>query len=278
MLKNMIFAVFVVILLLILSQLILAGLLGGIGPLKFLQSVRMRRLPGNAPEYDMTRLTAKKDSPFAGKTMIALGSSVTFGAASMEQAVGEYLSARLGMRLIKEAVSGTTLSDIRSSSYVSRMQKKLNPNMPCDLFLCQLSTNDASQNIPLGEIAPKIPSSRNPVSSDTLQTYFDTKTVTGAIEYIVTYVRLHWHCPVVFYTGSYYESPAYAAMVKRIHELCEKYDCLYVLDLYSGRKFNDVSPEEYQLYMKDIIHPTRAGYLKWWGPELECQLMKKMNL
>ena len=35
---------------------------------------------------------------------------------------------------------------------------------------------------------------------------------------------------------------------------------------------NAVSEEDYQLYMFDPIHPTRAGYRDWWLPKFEAYL------
>lgn len=33
-----------------------------------------------------------------------------------------------------------------------------------------------------------------------------------------------------------------------------------------------VSGEDYWVYMNDAIHPTQAGYLKWWTPKFESYL------
>ena len=133
--KKIVMIVVIVVVILVVIQMVLLGLLGGMGPLKGLQEMRMKRLPGNAEEYDFANLEENEYSPMKGETMFALGSSVTYGAASMEQAVGEYLTTRLGMNLVKEAVSGTTLVDSGSSSYVSRMKNNLDPDADCDVFL-----------------------------------------------------------------------------------------------------------------------------------------------
>lgn len=222
---------------------------------------RLENLPGNGEEYDFTGIAPLADSPLAGKSLCVLGSSVAFGAASMEKAVGEYLSARLGMRLTKETVSGTTLVDSGPDSYVSRMKANLDTGAHFDLFLCQLSTNDATQKKPLGQVAAgKAPAD------------FDPATITGAMETIIAYARDHWHCPVAFFTGSRYPSAEYAAMVVRLLELKKKWG-LIVLDLWNGNAFNHIFDGERALYMADPIHPTRAGYRDWWGPELERQLL-----
>ena len=36
------------------------------------------------------------------------------------------------------------------------------------------------------------------------------KTVAGSIEFIIAYAKEKWNCPVAFYTGTRYDSEAYA--------------------------------------------------------------------
>ena len=129
-------------------------------------------------------------------------------------------------------------------------------------MVIQLSTNDATLKLPLGEI-----------SGSTDIADFDTQTVTGAIEWIIRYSRDTWNCPVVFYTGSHYDSAEYAAMVDCLMELKEKWD-IGVIDLYTDDMFNDIDEESYGLYMADPIHPTKAGYVEWWFPKMEADLIR----
>jgi lysophospholipase L1-like esterase len=189
-----------------------------------------------------------------------LGSSVTEGAASLETSFAEYIAVRNNCTYVKEAVGGTTLADNDKTSYIQRMLHNIDPNAQFDAFICQLSTNDASNAIPLGEIS----SSRNLED-------FDTKTVLGALEYIIVYADTTWHCPVVFYTGTQYDSPAYGKMVEQLLKLQEKYE-IGVIDLWNDAEMNQVSEEDYKLYMFDGIHPTQAGYLNWWTPKMEAYL------
>lgn len=246
-------------------QLVVLGVLGGIGPLGFIRENRIKNCAGNAAEYDMSLVEPLEDSPLAGKNVCVLGSSVVYGSASQQQAVAEYLAARFGCSITKEAVSGTTLVDNGATSYIQRMKNKLDANADYDLFVCQLSTNDATMKKELGE-----------VSSGTELEDFDTSTVTGALEYIIVYAQSTWDCPVVFFTGSYYDSDAYSSMVERLLELKDKYG-IGVLDLWTDEGFNDLSDEERSLYMFDQIHPTKAGYRDWWGPELERQLLEFLD-
>ncbi|MBR1565353.1 MAG: SGNH/GDSL hydrolase family protein [Oscillospiraceae bacterium] len=245
----------------LLLQWLFIGYRFSFGPFKSLGDIRMAKLPGNAESYGMEWLDAIEGSPLQGKKILFLGSSVTYGAASLREGIPEYFAVRLDAEVTKEAVSGTTLTDDSDSSYVHRLLKRVDPATPYSLVVVQLSTNDASKNKPLGEISD----SRNKED-------FDTHTVTGAIEYIIAYSRETWGCPVVFYTGCRYDSEAYATMVERLMELQAKWG-IGVLDLWSDEAFNGISDAERALYMYDPIHPTKAGYREWWCPELERQLL-----
>lgn len=231
------------------------------GPLKALGEVRLAGMAGNGDTYSFDRIQKMEDSPLAGKTVCFLGSSVTNGASSLHYSLPEYFSSRMECTSIKEAVDGTTLVDNGSNSYIQRMLKNIDSEEQIDLLVCQLSTNDASKKLPLGEIS----------TGD-----FDTDTITGAIAYIVSYARETWDCPVVFYTNARYDSAEYDSMVTRLHEVQEQLD-IGVLDLWTDERFNDISDEERALYMYDKIHPTKAGYRDWWGPELERQLCEYLG-
>ena len=205
------------------------------------------------------------NSPLKEKNVIFLGSSVTYGSASMQQGIPEYFASRFGCKYTKEAVSGTTLVDNGSDSYVQRLIHNVDPHVRHDLLICQLSTNDATTGKPLGNI-----SNTMDLSS------FDTTTITGALEYIICYAKKTWNCGTVFYTGSRYDSELYAEMVVRVKELEDKWG-IKVLDLWNSKEFNAISDEERALYMSDPIHPTKAGYKCWWCPEIERQLLQHMT-
>ena len=198
----------------------------------------------------------RSDNPLNGKHIVFLGSSVTYGAASNGVSFVDFLAEKTGCRVTKEAVSGTMLVDDAPDSYICRM-RKLNPEMKVDLFVCQLSTNDATQMKELGEAC---------------RTYdmddFDTLTVAGAIEYIIAYARKTWKCPVAFYTSPRYDSARYAAMVGLLQRIRRKWD-IALIDLWNDSIFNDITAGQRSRYMADPIHPTREGYLEWWTPYLK---------
>lgn len=244
------------------ADIYLLGSTWGIGPLGFIKRNRTANHPGNGEEYSFDKIEPLENSPLKGKNVCVLGSSVFYGAESGGVAIGEYLSARLGFNMMKETVSGTTLSDIGDTSYISRM-KKLDTSVPFDLFICQLSTNDATRSLSLGQIGDG-----------------DTKKVAGAIEEIIRYVKATWHCPVVFIVGSRYDSfrhERYEAMRELLYMIQEMYEGVGVVDLWKEIKFNDIEKEQRDIYMADGIHPTKAGYRDWWGPEIERQLLQFLN-
>lgn len=234
--------------------LLVAGSLWGIPPFGGLFDMRIAKLAGNGERYSVENVEELEDSPLKGMNILYLGSSVTYGAYSQGVSFADYIAKRNGTNFVKEAVNGTTLSD-GNNSYISRMEK-LDKGARFDLFICQLSTNDATQNKPLGEVAGKDAQSYN------------TSTVCGAIEYIIEYVGDTWDCPVVFYTNSYYESEPYSAMVDALGEIQQEYG-IGVIDLYTDEAFNNITEEQRSLYMADAIHPTKAGYLEWWTPKME---------
>lgn len=212
---------------------------------------------GNSAYYDPDHVEVLPDTVLKGKTICYLGSSVTLGASAENISFVEFIAKRLQTEYVKEAVSGTTLADNGENSYISRL-KRLEPQQKVDLFVCQLSTNDASAGTPLGSLVSEGQA-------------FDTKTVYGAIEWIITYVKEKFDCPIVFYTNAYYENEAYAKMVEALATVQKKYD-IGVIDLYTDEVFNEITAEQKHMYMADEIHPTKAGYLEWWTPVMENEL------
>ena len=176
------------------------------------------------------------------KTVLFLGSSVTYGSASGGVSFVDVLGERYGINCIKEAVSGTTLVDINEKSYVSRL-KAVDTGLRPDLFVCQLSTNDAKKKLDIAQIEE-------------------------AICFVLDYVRRVFGCPAVFYTGTYFEDEVYSKMIGILYKLKERYD-FHILDLYHDKDMLSVSDEDYQRYMKDKIHPTLTGYTEWWTPKFK---------
>jgi len=219
-------------------------------------------LPGNAERFHPENIQPHTESPLKGKTIIYLGSSVTYGSDSLGVSFVEYIDRLNGTTSVKEAVSGTTLvtkDDASGNSYIPRM-KTIDPDIPADAFICQLSTNDATRHMPLGKISEGFELAD-----------FDTETVAGAIEYIIAYAGKTWHCPVLFYTGTRFDCREYGEMVKLLLEIQKKWK-IGVIDLWNDEALHAISEKDYNLYMSNPIHPTQAGYLLWWVPAMETYL------
>lgn len=196
------------------------------------------------------------------KTLVFLGSSVTYGVDVDNYSMCEYLAATDHFEVIKWAVSGTTLADVDSRSYVSRLAACRSEVTNCDHFICQLSTNDACRGLPLGDLC----SSYEP--SD-----FDTATITGAMEWIIAIARATWQAPVSFYTGTRFDNLLYGAMVERLFALQSKWG-IGIIDLWYDSAMNAVAATDYARYMMDPIHPTKVGYDEWWGPKFFSYLSR----
>ena len=214
---------------------------------------------GNYGDYSLKNIETVDNSPIKDKTIIFLGSSVTYGYGSMGVSFADYLEKIDGIHAIKEAVSGTTLVDIKDNSYVSRM-KTIDKDIKADAFVCQLSTNDATKEMPLGEITD---------SYDIND--FDTQTIAGAIEYIIAYAKDTWNCPVMFYTQAKYDSDHYAKMVDLLLEIQDKWQ-ITIIDFWNNEEINSITDTQRKLYLIDHIHPTKAGYRDWWLPTFQQTL------
>lgn len=248
------------ILLILVGWIAFCGFQWGWGPFADLYNLKMAKLLGNARQYAPENVSYQGENSLKDKQIVFLGSSVTYGSASKGVSFADYLAARNGCVAIKEAISGTTLVNSGINSYVARL-KKLDASQ-VDLLICQLSTNDATQNKPLGVVGE----SKN-------ATDFDTATVAGAMEWIVSYAAEKWGCPVVFFTNPKYDSEQYALLVDLLLQIQNKWN-IGVIDFWNNDEFNAITPQQRELYMADRIHPTQAGYLEWWTPAMEIELFQ----
>ncbi len=227
--------------------------------------------------FTATEQEADPSDPLSGLEIAWLGSSVTYGQGaqgySMADAIAENHPATHSCKYV---ISGTTLAEYRTEhsmptdgdgfhgSYVYRM-RQLNKDQKYDLFIVQLSTNDAAAGVPMGKI-----------SEDTELESQDPFTVIGAMEYIIAYVRETWGCPVMFYTGTRYDSKQYAEMVENLLRLKEKWG-IGVIDLWNN-EMNGIDGERRAAYInEDGIHPLRKGYAEWWAPEFEKAIIEYMG-
>lgn len=228
-----------------------------------------------------------------GKLIYWLGSSVTYGSAAGGESMADFLAALTGCTSVKEAVSGTTIyddggtGDSGAKSYTRRMANStaFDKNAHPDAFICQISTNDAT-NDRLGK--------RGAMTEGTpALDFYDRGTTLGGVEYIIKYVLQTWNCPVYFYSGAYFgdsgtrsngnpKGSEYGKLVDEVKQIAQKwYDEGYevkVIDLYHDADFNAAVSDEYYLWCRqDAIHPKKAGYLTWWTPYFEHFLVENFR-
>ncbi|MEG2328489.1 SGNH/GDSL hydrolase family protein [Anaerorhabdus sp.] len=234
-------------------------IVGGIGVANYLGYFN----PGNGKEYSLTNVEKIENSKLANMHIIFLGSSVTEGMHSQGVSFVEFMAKRNDFTYTKEAKSGTTLVDNGKDSYVQRLMTI--EDTTADLFICQLSTNDAQKKLPMGEI------SKSKEIND-----FDVSTVIGAMETIIVYSQNKWDVPVIFYTGTEFDNEQYPMMIDALYELQAKWD-IGIIDLWNTLDIQVIDEKTYKEYMSDAIHPTRRGYLEWWVPQMETSILEYLN-
>lgn len=68
----------------------------------------------------------------------------------------------------------------------------------------------------------------------------------------------------------------YDKMVDLLYQAQEKYG-IQVIDLYNGMSKYSIESKTYGLYMRDRLHPTKAGYLKWVTPFFKNRIAGVIN-
>ena len=211
-------------------------------------------------EFDGSESIVVNPEPvsLAGKNFVFLGSSLTVGDGGYSMC--EYLEENHSSLITKWAVGGTWLINREDgTSYVERLTASIETVDKCDFLICQLSTNGSG--IPIGE-----------VSDSYLSEDFDTKTIIGAVEYIIAKSKEAWGCPVAFYTVAHFTSAEYASWVSALYKVQKKWNkgktYFGIIDLYGDEEFNNITEEQRELYFKpDGVHVTRKAYEEWWGPK-----------
>lgn len=216
---------------------------------------------GNSAKISSKNISFTNKFNLENKKICFLGSSITYGAGSFGDSFPDYLAAKDGVKVIKEAVSGTTLGGRSEKTYTSRLKNNISTEQDFDLFVCQLSTNDGRFSIPLGKISDSF--SLND---------FDRSTTIGAMEYIIAYVKQTWDCPIAFYTCLRKPDKGYEDLIHILYQLKDKWN-IKIIDVGQNVQVK-VATNSSAIYMFDDAHPTRAGYRYIWLPFFENALQK----
>lgn len=216
---------------------------------------------GNSTKISSKNILFNNESTLKHKKICFLGSSITYGAGSFGDSFPDYLAAKDGVDIVKEAVSGTTLGGSTEETYTSRLKNNIPTDEDFDLFVCQLSTNDGRVGIPLGKISDSF--SLND---------FDRNTTIGAMEYIIAYVKQKWECPIAFYTCLRKPDTAYEKLISILYQLKHKWN-IKIIDIGQNDQVT-IATNSSAIYMVDDAHPTRAGYRYIWLPFFEKELQQ----
>ncbi|MBR2809946.1 MAG: hypothetical protein IKD69_01065 [Solobacterium sp.] len=246
-------------------------------------------LNGNSDTLNVENVEAGTVENLEGKTIGYLGSSITYGFATGGMAFPEYIEKMSGSTSIKQAISGGTLAlkeGVREEiSYITQLWNgALKDVEHLDALVVQLSTNDASNGIEIGELSESF-------NVDDM----DYSNVTGAMEYIIAYAKEKWNCPVLFYINPYltvegmelytgsYESAvaaqasfaaAYEDMINALGKVQAKWG-IDVVDMWNDPETRNVDLSLF--FMNDPIHPRKAGYYFWYAPKIMAQLAKTLE-
>ena len=171
-----------------------------------------------------TEFVSQKTSSLKGKTIGYLGSSITVGFISENVAFPDYIGKITGSITVKQAITGGPLAKkegVRDEvSYITQLEDNLSINENLDALVVQLSTNDTTLGIGMGE-----------VSSSQNKDDYDYSTVIGAMEYIIAYAKEKWNCPVIFYINPYLSDEVIEKFAKEnnanIDEIKEAYQNTY---------------------------------------------------
>lgn len=258
----------------------------------------------NDDAYAPEAVSRREGSVLEGKTFYWLGSSVFQGAHSHKtddqwdgvDAVPEYIAARDGAICVKDTKSGTLFGSKTyerppvdaENSYVNRLirSEQFDQDAEIDAFFVQVSTNDAQYSADDPDLIGEV-SAADIVDRDS----FDLETSLGSVEYIISYIHDTWDCPIYFVTGTYYgadlydgtrevvynKGENYARLLEGIYAAVDKWDSMdgysvSIIDQYNDEELNNIDDDLFNYYMTDPIHPSRAGYLFWWTPNIEAYL------
>lgn len=236
---------------------------------------------GNLAKYGLGSISRGADNELTGKTVYFLGSSITYGLSSQGESFADYVCKQCGAVCHKRTYSGTTMAlckDKPKLSYVERLTSDSFDGTP-DIFLCQLSLNDANHKLPLGTISDELPN-----LEDMNLNQIDT--VAEAIEYITAYAKTKWpNCQIAFYTVKNNGNARYAEMVKLLKTAQVKWgqnmydrNLIEILNIWDDKSFMNVTGDTLRLYMRDDNHPTKAGYKICWLPRVKSFLLSIVPL
>lgn len=174
-----------------------------------------------------------------------LGSSITYGYAADGYSFADYVKEHSGYDVVKEAVSGTTLAACLPDSYYERLLNRGTEG--ADVLLVQLSTNDASKGVVLGEV----------LSADPL-------TSCGAINRIIDF-GLESGCKVGFYSTPVLGDGRFFSRLEQAMAEISSIRSIPFLNMNKDEGLKALCGKPG--YYADDIHPSKRGHIELFGPK-----------
>lgn len=161
--------------------------------------------PGNDRKYDPASTPCQPDDGLAGKRIIWLGSSLTAGRKAQNTGLPAYMEAMY--RTVTAAdlsVAGSPLTDIVQNSGIARLRSLAKDLHEADLLVCEL---DEACFRDRGELT---------ASADRFAC--DLSTGFGAVQYVISFTREMFHCPVFFWASFWDPSGTFGDTVSAVCE------------------------------------------------------------
>ena len=197
-----------------------------------------------------------------GKNVLLIGDSVGSGAGwsgGFANLISEDFS---GVTVNNASVSGALFA---GESIYYQMATAFQSGFVADYIVVDGGGNDMLNDKSLGALDPDL------YSADGYGKEFDTSTLIGAFEHLVTNAQKFYPNAKIIFYNLYKLHPTSTsvpyAKQRQVWELlregCKKYGVRYV-DLYDEGNFTPNSTEQRDMFMYDWVHINEAGYRRFW--------------
>ncbi|MDE6373475.1 MAG: SGNH/GDSL hydrolase family protein [Clostridia bacterium] len=218
------------------------------------------------------------------KTVAVFGDSIAYGSGNNDYGVGEYLSARLNLKLLKYAVGGARVGFCEGKDWVARQVKEaIGAGIRPDYIVFDGFTNDCV--ISEGATLPDVPLGETSRGYDGFDIFKVTKTDAFSRcfeEIVAAFLKYFPKAKILFFRPHNMgrrDDLLQRQYGERALEICAKWGVAAV-DLYSQSGMNTFIPEHRDLFTADTYgwgrgdctHPNALGYELKYMPLIEAKL------
>jgi len=205
-----------------------------------------------------------------GKNVLLIGDSVGSGAGWSGGFANLITEDFYGVTVNNASVSGAKLS---GESIYYQMATAYQGGFAADYIIFDGGGNDILNEDTEGTLDP------DTYSADGYGKEFDSNTIIGAFEHLVTNAQKFYPNAKIIFYNLYKLHPASTSVPfskqrqvwDLLHNGCKKYGVSYV-DLYNEGNFTPNSTEQWNAFMYDWVHINEAGYRRFW-PLIKAALL-----